>query len=223
MKHTADDEEVKSLAALYALGALTQHEADAFREHLAEGCGACASELKEFEKVAAALAFASRPVAPPSDLREKLLASLNDDAAPVADAPAPAQMTQQSPSPEPAASGPDLLVIRAGEGEWMETPDEGVFAKQLFVDRERDIVTSLIRMTPGSRVPAHRHRGVEQCLVVEGDLRSGGVVLRAGDYNCAMTGTIHEELTTLQGNLLLIVAPESYEVLEQKGSTPPQS
>jgi hypothetical protein len=43
-------------------------------------------------------------------------------------------------------------------------------------------------------------------------LRSGGAVNFSGDYLCAQPGTIHEQLTSEQGALLLIVAPESYEV-----------
>ena len=107
---------------------------------------------------------------------------------------------------------PALLTIRAGEGEWEPTEDEGVLVKQLFGDPATGLHTFLVRMSPGARIPRHKHTGVEQCFILEGDLRSGGAVNFSGDYLCAQPGTIHEQLTSEQGALLLIVAPESYEV-----------
>ncbi|MER2507598.1 MAG: cupin domain-containing protein, partial [Amaricoccus sp.] len=40
----------------------------------------------------------------------------------------------------------------------------------------------LVRGAPGRRVPAHRHRGQEAVLVLQGAMDDGGVVLRAGDF-----------------------------------------
>ena len=185
------------LAALYALGALDREEARAFEEHLGEGCGACAAEVEGFADVCAEMALASPPRTPPAGARARLLARL----------------AGESPAVSAVAEASDLLVVRAGEGEWVETSDPGVSVKLLFVDREHDTYTTLVRMSPGARVPAHRHRGAEQCLVLEGDLRTVANVLHAGDFNCAPAGSVHDELTTKQGALLLIVAPESYEVL----------
>ena len=102
--------------------------------------------------------------------------------------------------------------------EWRETKDRGVSYKLLFVDRERSTVTTLVRMEPGARIPAHRHLGLEQCLVLEGDLRSGSVGMSAGDFNCSLPGSIHDELATDGGALLLLVSPESYERLESNAS-----
>jgi anti-sigma factor ChrR (cupin superfamily) len=68
-------------------------------------------------------------------------------------------------------------------------------------------------MEPGARIPAHRHLGVEQCLLLEGDLRAGQLEMSAGDFNCSLPGSVHEDLTTEGGALFLIVAPERYETL----------
>ena len=108
----------------------------------------------------------------------------------------------------------DFLVVRSDEGRWMKTHDDGVFVKLLFVDKDRDTVTTLVRMEPGSRIPRHRHRGVEQCLVLEGDVRSGAYAMTAGDFNCSLRGSVHDELTTEHGALLFLVSPETYDVLE---------
>lgn len=188
------------MAVLYALGALDAEEARAFEEHLGGGCEACAAEVEGLADVCGALALAQPPRTPPTSAREKLLA----------------RVAGESRAASTAAGALDLLVVRAGEGAWVETSDPGVFIKQLFVDHEHDTYTTLVRMSPGARVPAHRHRGVEQCLVLEGDLRSVANILVAGDFNCAPAGSIHDELTTERGALLLIVAPESYEVIEPR-------
>lgn len=108
-------------------------------------------------------------------------------------------------------AAPGFLVVRAGEGRWRPTDDAGVSFKLLFSDRERGPITTLVRMEPGSRIRSHRHLGVEQCLVLEGDVRSGEVGMTAGDFNCSMPGSVHEELVSDNGALLLIVSPEHYE------------
>ena len=214
MSHTAAHEEMRELAALYALGALPTEEARAFEHHLSEGCERCAAELSEYESVAAQLALTTTPAAPPSALRERLLARVSEEPR--------GGDAQSSVVPSQFTGASDFLIVRAGEGEWTETADPGVFIKLLFVDKERDTVTTLVRLSPGASISPHRHRGVEQCLVLEGDMRSGETVLHAGDFNCAMRGSVHGKIYTERGALLLIVAPESYEALGRGGEQLPQ-
>lgn len=213
MKHVEAEDDIRECAALYALGSLTQTEARAFEEHVAEGCRICAGEMAEFDEVVGALACATPERSPAADLRDRLLARIGvEPQARCTESGAGAYGVEVSEVPGSAVE-PVMFVLRADEGEWRETPDAGVFAKVLFVDKARETVTSLVKMSPGARVPMHRHLGIEQCLVLEGDLRAGGVTLRAGDYNCWLPDTVHAELNSEQGNLLLIVAPESFEVL----------
>ena len=75
MPHELDTEEYQEKAALYALGALSQHEARAFERHLAEGCSACESELMQFEKVAGTLGL-GEAADPPAYLRDMLLSRI---------------------------------------------------------------------------------------------------------------------------------------------------
>lgn len=207
MSHTQTEDAACELAAPYALGALDPEEARSFEEHLNAGCAACAAEVSEFADTAAALVWAAPPRTPPEGMREKLISRVLAEARDARPTP------PESRAASTAGGASDLLIVRAGEGEWAETSDPGVFVKLLFADRERDTYTTLVRMSPGARIPSHLHRGAEQCLVLEGDVSSGGQTLRAGDFNRAPAGSVHGELTTERGALLLIVAPESYEVL----------
>jgi anti-sigma factor ChrR (cupin superfamily) len=196
--HTTVDEEAAGRAALYALGALEGDEAREFEEHLLAGCAACEAELREFETVAGDLRLAAPEAEPPAAVRARLLALVSEE---------------KGGGESGAGPSPGFLVLRAGEGRWRPTDDAGVSYKLLFADRERGTVTTLVRMEPGSRIRSHRHLGVEQCLVLEGDVRSGSVGMTAGDFNCSMPGSIHEELMTDGGALLLLVSPERYEPL----------
>ncbi|HEX7957980.1 MAG TPA: cupin domain-containing protein [Pyrinomonadaceae bacterium] len=199
MSHTIADEEAAGRAALYALGALEGEEAREFEEHVAAGCEPCAAELREFEAVAADLGQAAPEAEPPAGVRARLLAQVAGG--------------DGGGGPNPHAEAPGFLVVRAGEGEWRPTPDAGVSFKLLYADAQRGTVTTLVRMEPGSRIRSHRHLGVEQCLVLEGDVRSGEVGMTAGDFNCSMPGSVHDELVSDGGALLLIVSPERYEPL----------
>src|SRR5262252_5335837 len=76
MKHASADDAAKETAALYALGALSQLEASAFHNHLAEGCETCLSEVRSFDSVVGNLGLGAILAEPPSGLREKLLSSL---------------------------------------------------------------------------------------------------------------------------------------------------
>jgi anti-sigma factor ChrR (cupin superfamily) len=201
MNHTIH-EEIEGLAPLYALGTLTQHEARAFEEHLAEGCAACRDELEDFEAVVGLLGVGALEAEPSERVRENLLESLVKDD----------ERATKSSMPEISSS--QSLTIRADEGEWQEA-FQGVYLKNLFVDETRGTVTTLFRMDPGAQLPRHLHHGVEECFVFEGDVRAGDQMLGPGDYHCAMPETVHERLSTLNGAMFLIVGPRHYEMLER--------
>jgi anti-sigma factor ChrR (cupin superfamily) len=61
-------------------------------------------------------------------------------------------------------------------------------------------------MQPGASLPAHRHHDDEQCLVLRGDIRWRELVYEEGDFIVMGRDTEHPEVSSLNGNLLLLVA-----------------
>jgi len=76
LKHQEVTEETQEKAALYALGAMSQHEARAFEAHLQEGCEVCLGGLSEFRDVVGVLGAGVSEVAPPAYLRDLLSARI---------------------------------------------------------------------------------------------------------------------------------------------------
>jgi putative transcriptional regulator len=200
--HRFSQQEMMETASLYALGALSQWEVRAFEEHLAEGCQECAAELQSFEETTRALAFAAPEAQPPTGVKERLLSLVAEE-----DGHAHAPALPQAPA--------QLLTLRASEGEWHEA-GKGILVKPLFTDPHSRMVTTLVKMEPGTRIPLHRHNGVEQCYVITGDFHADNQQLGAGDFHVAHAGSVHEPVFTVEGALVLIIAQEGYEVVEPR-------
>ena len=205
MKHAALTDEIVERAALYALGALTQIQAQAFEDHLADGCTICRRELDEYHLAVEGLALATPNAEPSPEVRKRLLASLGDE-------PTAGQDEVETVTPSPSADASPFFSLRAGEDGWQEW-DEGILYKPLFVDETNGVMTSLVRMAPGTGLPRHQHLGVEQFLILEGDCNVHGERLGPGDYHRALGGSIHDTTYTEHGTTFLLVAPKEYRLL----------
>jgi len=203
MKHDSLNEDLRELAALYALDLLEGEEREQFESHLALGCGVCQNEVDEIRATSGAVLAEDLPA-----LYEDVPAGLKRR---VMQAAAGAEATQAWR----AWNGDDsagLHVVRSGEGEW-ESVRDGIEVKKLYVDQAADRITMLIRMAPGTAYVPHRHAGPEQCLVLDGDLHEGDLVVRQGDYQCVAEGTVHGAQWTENGCLLLIVCSQRDELI----------
>jgi anti-sigma factor ChrR (cupin superfamily) len=187
-------EEANERAPLYALGALDEEEARLFEAHLAEGCEMCTDEIRSFDSVVASLGDCPSEITPAPVIRKRLEAFLTKEARP-----------DERPATSMEPSSTRMLKIRADEGEWREIA-KGIFQKILFTDRQRGTTTSLLKVQPGAEIPSHTHNGIEECVVVEGDIYSDTETFAAGDYLCAPAGSVHEQLFSTHGALLFIVA-----------------
>jgi anti-sigma factor ChrR (cupin superfamily) len=193
MKHQTVEEVVERVA-LYALGALDEQGARLFEAHLAEGCELCADEVRSFNPVIASLGACPSEAAPSPVVRERLAAFLSEEARPATGAAAFAEM-------DPG----QIVKIRSAEGQWHPLAT-GVTRKILFEDRERGTTTSILKLQPGAHIPPHRHGGIEECIILEGDVYSDTETFAAGDYLCMPAGSTHERLFSTHGALLFIVA-----------------
>lgn len=125
--------------------------------------------------VLAALQEGLTPIAPPPDLRGRILAQALGGSTP---------------------EGP--LTVRAGEAGW-HTLIEGIDFKMLTYDERGGTKSFLLRARAGMRMPPHRHHCYEECLVLEGEFSFGDLTLRAGDFHGAGTEHEHCEAYTRTG------------------------
>ncbi len=95
------------------------------------------------------------------------------------------------------------ISIRANEGIWIKTRP-GVEKKQLLIDRAVGTQSFLVRLAPGTKFASHRHRQVEECLMIEGDLTIGEESYGPGDYVAALAGSIHPVIHTKSGAMFYI-------------------
>src|SRR5512145_143626 len=157
--------------------------------------------FKDVERILHALPFTIQAQAPPALLQKRILKIIAQEHDAQKEAAVSGQMTaagEQDQHPAAARS----FTSRAEEGVWEETGLPGVSFKKLFVDRERDYITLLLRMRAGAFYPSHQHGGYEECLVLEGEVRSADVQLHAGDYQRMTGGSLHHPLQTEKGCLL---------------------
>lgn len=198
---TEHHEELLELCAGLALGALDPSDEERLRAHLETGCTICGAELARASETALELARGLRPVPPPPALKDAVLASLGEQPAPARTQPWRDWDSTGEAAPRPVL---DPTFLTSTEGDWEPTGVDGITVRRLWVDRERDHMTALFRMDPGTSYFPHRHAGAEECFVLEGDLRVGERTLRAGDYQHAPEGSVHGVQSTADGCLLLI-------------------
>ena len=99
--------------------------------------------------------------------------------------------------------------------EWEATDFPGVAMKLLCKDVNGKGFTALFRMAPGSRLPKHRHQGVEQTFVLEGSLVDEEGVCTAGNFVWRHSGSIHSAHSP-DGCLSLGIFQATNEFLEEK-------
>lgn len=199
-------EEFESQAALYALGALEEDEAREFAESLAGEDAAHRLVAESFARVSSALGYAAPEVAPPARLREKLLSLVKAERENGNGAADEKGDSTNETSSSNELSAARTLTIRLEDGGWGAVAP-GVLMKNLFFDKWAKTATVLVKMSPGASLPKHRHHGIEQCIVLEGDLSAAGETLGAGDFQCALSESVHDEISTKGGALFMLVTP----------------
>lgn len=94
--------------------------------------------------------------------------------------------------------------VAVGELPWETTKFPGIEAKTLLVDKDSGLLTVLLKMAPGARLPDHEHMLVEQTFVLEGALVDGEGTCAAGDFVWRPAGSRHAAETP-EGGLMLAI------------------
>ena len=182
---------LQQLCEAYALGVLDEDERRQLETHLQSGCDECTAKMAGLNRVITALGLPAEPVAPPTELKKKILQ----------------QALQAGSTAGTQISHLPFHFVRSHEGQW-QTLAPGVTTKILFADTQHGRTTMLLRMSPGSQLFSHRHEGTEELFMIEGDCISQGVPLSAGDYHRAEGGSTHSVTSTENGCLMLVISPE---------------
>lgn len=79
----------------------------------------------------------------------------------------------------------------------------GIETKTLLAEPSSGLLTMLMRLAPGARIPDHEHVLIEQTYVLEGSLECGEGVCKPGEFVWRPAGSRHEAWGGPQGALLL--------------------
>jgi anti-sigma factor ChrR (cupin superfamily) len=193
--------EVEELALLYALGVLEGAPRRAFEAALQQGSAEHVEALRRAGEVLVSIESAGAMEAP-EGLRDRIGRLAIELAA--------------EPEQDGSAAGFRLSrQVASDAGDWKASLHPGCWYRLLYRDPQAETVTYLLRMEPGAKIPPHRHvNAAEQCWVPEGDVVSAGVTAVAGDFFVAEPSTTHDWITTVNGNLQLIVGPTELEFVQ---------
>jgi anti-sigma factor ChrR (cupin superfamily) len=186
-------EHQQELASLYALGALSPQEQQAFEEE--SGADPELQALTRGLQSAIALVGAATPaVALPPGLKDKVFGRIEElEAAKTPGRASPASLMGLS------------FALAAGQSGWKPLPVPGAFIKLLSLERDRGYAVLLGKLEAGARYPAHWNAGPEDFYILTGDLVVGGLKLVAGDFHHADAGSRHEENHSVGGCTLIAV------------------
>jgi hypothetical protein len=170
----------------YALRALPPEEVRVVEEHL-RACSSCRQELESLRPVVDTFAAWPTDVLRPS-------ASLWGQIA---------QRIETNSSPHSSARA----IEPWSEPDWEEVAP-GISCKLLATDAERDRVSMLVRLAPGTDYPPHTHAGLEELHLLDGELWIDDRKLHPGDYNRAEAGTSDQRVWSETGcTCVLITSP----------------
>lgn len=95
--------------------------------------------------------------------------------------------------------------VRADDGEWVLRAPK-IWKKLLSEDASTGRTVYLLRCEPGAVIPQHRHERAEYVFVIEGSFEIDGVVVRSGDFQSSVAGSLHAEIRSPEGCLVLVAA-----------------
>jgi anti-sigma factor ChrR (cupin superfamily) len=149
-----------AIVSVYALDALPSSEVPALEAHIS-ACSECRRELADLRRTVDSFVFWPTDVLRPwPSLWGRLASRIGVEI----------ETGPGSPAwPHEAAPG------------WQDAAP-GISCKLLATDAEASRVSMLVRLAPGTDYPAHRHEGVEELHLLQGELWINERKLDPGDY-----------------------------------------
>jgi quercetin dioxygenase-like cupin family protein len=176
-KSTQHDQEHQDLVFLYSLQALPSSEIPVVEANISS-CADCQREMETLRPLVGS--FVSWPtdvLRPPVSLWGRLAQRI-------------AQETGKEPLLPPSQ-------LRA-KPEWQEAAP-GISCKLLATDTEKNRVSMLVRLAPGTDYPPHCHAGIEELHLLHGELMVDDKKLYPGDYLRAEAGTVDHRVWSETG------------------------
>lgn len=109
------------------------------------------------------------------------------------------QMKREHGSLPPLAS----RFVETEQIAWEASRYEGIETKTLLVDPASGLLTMLMKMTAGSKLPDHEHVGIEQTWILEGSLECHEGSCSAGNFVWRPAGSRHEAWAGPNGVILI--------------------
>ena len=168
---------------VYALQGLPASDVATAQAHIAS-CPSCQRELEGLWPVIDRFVFWPTDVLRPTTTLQTRLAHRIAD-----------ETGQQPVLPPPP---------RWAEPQW-EQVAPGIECKLLASDAERDRVSTMVRLAPGARYPAHTHAGAEELHLLDGELWIESRKLVPGDYKYGTAGASDDRVWTETGCTCVLV------------------
>jgi len=183
-KSDQHDREHLDQVFLYALQSLPSSELPVVEAHISV-CAECRQEMETLRPIIGS--FVSWPtdvLRPSASLWGRL-----------------AQRIAEETGKEPVLPSSQLLA----KPEWEEAAP-GISVKLLATDTEKNRVSMLVRLAPGTDYPPHRHAGVEELHLLHGELMIDDKKLYPGDYIRAEADSVDHRVWSETGCTCVLLA-----------------
>jgi len=114
----------------------------------------------------------------------------------------------RSPLQTRVEAGANELLARMAPSQWApewEDVAPGISCELLATDAEHARVSMLVRLAPGVDYPPHRHAGVEEVHLLDGELWIDSRKLCPGDYSRAEAGTTDNRVWSETGCTCVLI------------------
>jgi anti-sigma factor ChrR (cupin superfamily) len=171
------DQEHVDLVFLYALSTLPSSEVPAAESQI-EKCDECRQELQTLRPlIESFVSWPTNVLRPSTSLWDRL-----------------ARRIAHETGRERVAAPPQVRPMP----EWEEVAP-GISVKLLATDTEKNSVSMLVRLEPGTDYPPHCHAGLEELYLLYGELMIDEKKLYPGDYIRAEAGSIDHRVWSETG------------------------